>query len=116
VKLRYQADNDLDQRIVSAVRRIAPEIDFRTAVASGLHEGIQDPDVLSMSADHGRVLVTHDRRTMSRHFAEFIATRHSPGLVIVSQHLAIGRAAEWLHLMWATTEAEEYIDIVYEIR
>jgi hypothetical protein len=34
-------------------------------------------------------------------------------VVIVSQRLGIGQAAE--HLMWTTTEAEEYADLLYEI-
>lgn len=38
MKIRYQADNDLNQRIVAAVRRLVPEIDFQTAVAAGLHK------------------------------------------------------------------------------
>jgi hypothetical protein len=75
VKLRFQADNDLNQRIVQVVRRLPAEIDFRTAVAAGLHEGVEDPDVLSIAADAGRVLVTHDRRTMPGHFARFVAGR-----------------------------------------
>ena len=115
MKLRFQADNDLDQRIVAAVRRLSAEIDFETAVAAGLHEGVLDPEVLAVAANAGRVLVTHDRRTMPAHFAEFVATRHSPGVVIVSQRLSIGRAAEWLHLMWATTEAEEYVNLLFDV-
>ena len=67
MKLRFQADNDLDQRIVSAVGRLATEVDFRTAFAAGLHVRVADPDVLAIAADDGRVLVTHDRRTMPGH-------------------------------------------------
>lgn len=40
--LRFQADNDLDQRIVLATRRLEPTIDFQTAPALGLH-GRADP-------------------------------------------------------------------------
>jgi hypothetical protein len=37
MKLRFQADNDLDQRIVTAVKRLDPSIDFQTAPAIRLH-------------------------------------------------------------------------------
>lgn len=115
MKLRFQADNDLNQRIVSAVRRLAPEIDFQTAVAAGLHEGVLDPQVLEMAAEAGRILVTHDRRTMPRHFADFLVTRHSPGVIVVPKRMPIGQAAEWLHLIWEASEAEEYVDVLYSL-
>ena len=48
--------------IVTAVRRLGPAIDFQTAPTLGLH-GFSDPEVLALTADQGRVLVSHDRRT-----------------------------------------------------
>jgi uncharacterized protein DUF5615 len=115
MKIRFQADNDLDQRIVIATRRLDPAIDFQEAVALGLHLGVPDEHVLTLAAEHGRVLVTHDRKTMPDHFERFIATHTSPGLIIVSQTLAVGKAAEWLHLIWSASESEEYADSVYSL-
>ena len=114
MKLRFQADNDLDQRIVVAARRIDPAVDFRTAAAAGLHH-VPDPEVLALAAADGRVLVSHDRRTLPGHFAEFVATQTSPGLIVVSRKLAVGRAAELLHLLWAASEAEEYVNVIYDL-
>lgn len=114
MKLRFQADNDLDQRIVVATRRLDPLIDFQTAPALGLHE-VDDPDVLALAAREGRVLVSHDRRTMPGHFRAFLLTQESPGLIIVSRRLPIGRAAELLHLLWAASEVEEYTNIIYDL-
>lgn len=74
MKMRFQADNDLDQRIVSATRRLDPLIDFQTATALGLH-GVDDAEVLGLAAREGRVLVSHDRRTMPGHFRAFILTQ-----------------------------------------
>jgi predicted nuclease of predicted toxin-antitoxin system len=114
MKLRFQADNDLDQRIVVATRRLDPGIDFQTAPALGLHN-VDDPDVLALAARDGRVLVSHDRKTMPDHFREFTRTQESPGLIIVSQKLPVGRAAELLHLLWAASGAEEYVNIIYDL-
>lgn len=114
MKLRFQADNDLDQRIVTAVKRLEPSIDFQTAPAIRLHR-VADPDVLALTAQEGRVLVSHDMRTLPDHFRDFIASQTSPGVIIVSQKLSIGRAAELLHLLWAATEAEEYTNIIYHL-
>ncbi len=114
MKPRFQADNDLDQRIVVATKRLDPAIDFQTAPALGLHD-VDDPDVLALAAREGRILVSHDRKTMPDHFREFIASQNSPGVIIVSQKMPIGRAAELLHLLWAASEAEEYANIIYDL-
>jgi hypothetical protein len=63
MRVRFQADADLDGRIIRGLRRIAPEIDIRTAADAKL-DGLKDPEVLRTAADSGRVLVTQDRRTM----------------------------------------------------
>jgi len=115
MKIRFQADNDLDQRIVSAVRRLDPAIDFQTAPALGLHLAVQDEQVLALAAGQGRILVTHDRKTRPHHFERFITRSQSPGLIVISQSLAISRAAEWLHLIWGASEAEEYINSIYSL-
>jgi Domain of unknown function (DUF5615) len=114
MRVRFQADNDLDQRIVIATRRINPSIDFQTAIKLRLH-GLADPLVLKLAAAQGRVLVSHDRRTLPLHFRKFIESATSPGVIIVSQKLAIGRSAELLHLLWAASDAEEYVNIVYDL-
>jgi hypothetical protein len=114
MKIRFQADNDLDQRIVVATRRLDSAIDFQTAHALKLH-GVPDTLVLKRAADEARILVSHDRRTLPGFFREFIFTGTSPGLIIVSQRLPVGRAAELLHLLWAASEAEEYVNTMYEL-
>lgn len=114
MKIRFQADNDLDQRIVVATRRLAHAIDFQTAIALALH-GVHDSGVLAAAADQGRVLVSHDRRTLPGHFKNFIEARTSPGVIIVSQKLPIAEAAELLHLLWIASDAEEYVNIVFEL-
>jgi predicted nuclease of predicted toxin-antitoxin system len=73
MKVRFQAGADLNQNILLATLRREPSIDFQTALAAGL-ASLSDREVLAMAASEGRVLVTHDRKTMPRHFAEFIAT------------------------------------------
>jgi predicted nuclease of predicted toxin-antitoxin system len=114
MKIRFQADNDLDQRIVVATRRLDPGIEFQTASKLGLH-GIDDSRVLQLAAQQGRVLVSHDRRTLPAHFERFINRQQSPGLIIISQRLPIGLAAEMLHLLWAASDAEEYVNAVYDL-
>jgi hypothetical protein len=78
MKARFQADADLNEDIVMAVLRREPDIDFQTAYEAGLR-GLPDDAVLARALEENRILVSHDRRTMSRHFAEFIVAHTSPG-------------------------------------
>lgn len=109
MKVQYQADADLNHIIVRATLRLEPSIDFRTAAAAGL-AGVEDEDVLARMADGGRILVTHDRRTMPHHFARFIASQPSPGVIVVPQKLRAAQAAEELVLIWSATEAAAWVN------
>lgn len=107
MKIRFQADADLNQHIVLATVRHEPALDFRTATEAGL-SGLPDPEVLALAARENRILVTHDGQTMPRHFADFLQTSQSPGVLVLPQHLAVGAAAEELLLVWLTTTPEEW--------
>ncbi len=109
MRLRFQADADLNQNIVLAVLRREPSVDFKTAEQARL-KGIEDPKVLALAATSERILVTHDRRTMPRHFADFIADRTSPGLLLIPQKIPVAIAAEELVLIWAVSEPGEWVD------
>ena len=104
--IRFQADADLNQVIVSAAVRRVPAIDFRTTTSAGL-AGLKDQDVLAVAARDGRILVTHDQATMPRHFREFLRSQRSPGVIVVPQHLPLRDAADDLILIWTATNAEE---------
>ena len=114
MKIRFQADADLNANIVSGIRRREPLIDFQTADEASL-SGVDDPQVLIFAAEEGRVLVSHDRKTMPRHFAQFLLTNTSPGLFIVSQKADIGTVIEELILLWAVSETEEWMNIVLTV-
>jgi len=109
MKIRFQADADLNQIIVKATLRLEPSIDFQTAQAACL-AGLKDPDVLKLAAQQGRILVSHDRRTMPAHFGRFILSENSPGVIIVSQKLPISQIAEDLLLIWLASEPEEWVN------
>ena len=109
MKVRFQADADLNQTIVLALVRRESGMDFQTATAANL-AGLDDASVLALAAHDGRVIVTHDQSTMPEHFAHFIATQASPGLLIVPQHLQPATVVEELLLIWSVSEADEWHD------
>lgn len=113
MSIRFQADNDLKFGIVQAIRRWEPTIDFASAQESGLDD-VGDPEVLNRAALEGRVLVSHDHRTMIEHFrARLAAGSTSPGLLIVSQGAPIGEVVEALLYLWALSDPNDLRDQVY---
>ncbi len=47
---------------------------------------------------------------MPAHFAEFVATAHSSGLILLREAASIGVVVEELALIWTASEAEEWIN------
>jgi hypothetical protein len=95
VKVRFQADADFDRRIAHATLRREAGIDLQLAAAArdgaGLR-GVPDDQVLAEAAREGRILLSHDHRTMPRPFVIFIALLHSLGVIIMPQRMGIRRA------------------------
>ena len=114
MKVRFQADADLNEDIVTGMLRREPAVDFQTAATAGLRL-LSDLDVLTVTAREGRVLVSHDRRTMPRTFAGFVRTNVSPGLLIVSQKTDLLTAIDELLLVWSASQAEEWTNLVCTI-
>ncbi|MBW4685779.1 MAG: DUF5615 family PIN-like protein [Komarekiella atlantica HA4396-MV6] len=114
MSVRYQADADLNQAIVTGVLRREPSIDFQTAFAAGL-KGVKDPEVLKLAAQQGYILVSHDRKTMPSEFAKFITSNQSSGVIIVYRKLLIEVVIEELLLIWAVSCAEEWINRIAKL-
>ena len=111
MKIRFQADANLNEDIVNGVLRRVPEIDFQSAHDAGL-ERLSDPEVLRLAAREERILVTHDRKTMPLHFGKFIEAHTCPGVLIIAQDTEVHRAIEELILVWMASETEEYINSI----
>lgn len=106
--LRFLADECFDGRVVvglnSSVRSEVLRVqDVGLAAAS-------DPEILAWAANQGRVVLTHDARTMSR-FAKLRISQRLPmtGLVIVSLAMPIGDVIRELELV-ATCAMEKEIE------
>jgi hypothetical protein len=114
MKIRFQADNDLNQNIVRAVRRHNILIDFQTAHEAKLHN-LSDEEVLAFAAGEERILVSHDRRTMPFYFAEFTSKQTSAGVILISQELPLNQAVAELLLIWEASETEEWVNSMLSI-
>ena len=113
--LRLLADENFKEQIVNGLRRRIATLDIATARGAGL-VGKLDPDVLGWAALEGRVLMTHDTRTMGRFaYARVEAGAPMPGVLEVPDLLPIGQAIEELALVVALVEPEEIKDRVLRL-
>ena len=112
--VRFLADEDLHTGIIDGLRSREPAIDILDAKTAGLR-GRKDPVLLDLAAQHERIVITHDRSTMTRFFMERVASgKSNPGIFVVPQRSRIGEIVESLLLVWAASRAEEWRNqIVY---
>jgi uncharacterized protein DUF5615 len=114
MKIRFQADADLNEDIVLGLMRQEPSIDFQTATEADLR-GLSDLEVLARAAQQNRALVSHDRRTMPIHFADFIRNNASPGVFLIAQNISVREAIDELLLFWICSESEEWVNLIVDI-
>jgi hypothetical protein len=113
VTIRFLADANLDYASVQGVRRREPAIDFKSANNAGL-EGLPDDDVLDVAAGDGRVLVSHDKRTMPLHFAARVrAGLRSPGVLLAMPSASVGEVVESVLIIWSASREEGWMDQIH---
>ena len=107
-RVKYLFDEDLNGRIVRGVRRRMSVLDSTTVQEAGLPEAF-DHAVLDWAASEGRVVITHDHRTM-RSYAEDRLKRGLPmsGLILVPQTAPLGQVIDDLVLVAEASTAEEW--------
>ena len=105
--LRFLADENFNNYVVRGMHRAYPEIDLVRVQDVGL-SCREDPVILAWAAEHGRVLLTHDARTVPRFAAERVARGLSmSGVFVIFGDLSIGETIELLQLAAMTYEAAE---------
>ena len=110
--VRFLADEDLDSAIVDGLRSREPAIDILDSKRAG-YRGIKDPLLLEIAAQQERILISHDRRTMTGYFRERLATgKSSPGLFFVPQRIAVGDVIESLVLIWSASQSGDWLNTI----
>jgi predicted nuclease of predicted toxin-antitoxin system len=86
------ADENFNHDIVRGILRRLPNVDIVSVQDAGLASA-DDPTVLEWAAKSGRVLLTHDVATMTRHAYERVrAGQPMPGVFDVSRDTPLGQA------------------------
>jgi predicted nuclease of predicted toxin-antitoxin system len=93
--MKFLADENFDNRIMRGILRRQPDIDI-VRVQDLEIAGADDLTVLAWAAQAGRILLTHDERTIPHYVYERVAT-------VGQLHLAISAIAipERSCAMWA---------------
>jgi hypothetical protein len=113
--VRFLADEDIDAAIIQGLRSREPAIDLIDVKTAGLR-GTKDPALLELAAEERRIIISHDRETMTRYFYESLDSgKPTAGLFVVPQQpSAIGEIIESLLLVWTASQAQEWRNkIVY---
>ena len=97
--LRLAADENLDNDILRGLIRRRPEIDIVRVQDAGL-SGDDDPTVLDWAAREGRVLLTHDVSTVTKHVYERVRDGLAmPGVFAVVPDAPVGRIIDDILLL-----------------
>ena len=109
------ADENFDNRILRGLLRREPNLDI-VRVQDTEIAGAADPIVLAWAADHQRILLTHDQRTIPIHVYERIAAGHGvSGVIVVDDEAALGRVIEDLLLIIAVSSTSDWLNQVQRL-
>lgn len=114
MKIKFLLDENLSPRLKIAVLRLNPDIDIlRIGDTNTPSLGTLDPDVLQYLGLSQRLLVTDNRTSMPDHLEEYWQNNQQMwGLFWVRSLTTMGELAKELIMIWETSEAEEWINVV----
>jgi predicted nuclease of predicted toxin-antitoxin system len=106
--LRLLADENFSGDIVRGLSLREPDLDIVRVQDVGL-AGADDPDILAWAAENNRIVLTHDRASMSDFAYERIAAgERMAGVFILNDRFPVGQAIEELLMMVACSEQAEW--------
>ena len=92
--LRLAADENFNRDIVRGILARRPDLDLVLVQETQL-AGADDPTILGWAAQQGRILLTHDVSTMTRHAYDRVrAGLPMPGVLEVGHKVAVSEAIE----------------------
>jgi hypothetical protein len=108
--LRLLTDEDFDGRLTRALLARVPGLDLVRVQDVGLMH-TPDPDILAWAAAELRIVLTHDRSTMSGFAgARIQAGAPMPGLFVVDKRAPLGRLVSDLEALAGASEMDEWRD------
>jgi hypothetical protein len=106
--LSFLTDEDFDCDILRGLLRRLPDLDIVRVQDVGL-SGKLDPAVLEWATQQGRIILTHDKKTMTAFaFDRLRAGLSFPGVCVVRQSTPIGQAIEELLVVLGCSFPEDW--------
>jgi hypothetical protein len=110
--MRFLADENLRNGIISGLIRRYPDLDIVRVQDVGL-SNTPDDDILAWAAEAGRILLTHDQRTMdSPAWGRVEAEEPMPGVFIIPSRMPTGSVLEDLSLVIECSPPDEWRGLV----
>jgi hypothetical protein len=108
--MKFLADENFDNRIVRGLLRRRPDLDI-VRVQDLEIAGSDDPTVLDWASEAGRILLTHDERTIPHHVYERLVSGETiAGVIVAGGSLAINAVIEDILLIVECSSADEWIN------
>jgi hypothetical protein len=106
--MRFAADENFNNDILRGVLRRHPDLDIVRIQDTEVYEA-DDPLVLEWAAKEGRILLTHDTRTMPDFaYARVHESKPLPGVFVVNDQAPFGQIIDDLLLVMGASEAGEW--------
>jgi hypothetical protein len=110
--MKFLADENFEGAIFRGLLHRKPDIDLIRVQDVGLYKA-DDPTILEWANEEGRLLLTHDRRTMPGYAYERMAEGKSiAGMLIMKATIPVSQAIEDIMLIEAASTQDEWINIV----
>ncbi len=113
IRIRFLLDENGSKALLEAIRQQDPNIDIVRVGEPGAPSTrkLSDPDILRYCESVQRMLLTRNRESMPTHIADhFAAGHHHWGVFRLRPGYGITAYATAVHLLFAASEAEEWID------
>ena len=113
--MKFVADENFDNRILRGLLRRLPTLDI-VRVQDLEIAGAADPIVLAWAAQEGRILLTHDQRTIPSYaFERLSAGETIAGIIVVKNASAIRTVIEDILIIVECSTAPEWINQVQRL-
>ena len=113
--IRLLTDEDFTGGIITGVRRRLPSLDIVRVQDVGLRS-FRDELILEYAAVEDRIVLSHDFSTMKEHAAARIRMdKPMPGLFLIRQGMAIGRAVDEIVIVAECTDHEDWNSIIQHL-
>ena len=113
--MKFLTDENFEGDIFRGLLRRKPDLDIVRVQDVGLLEA-DDPTILDWADDQGRILLTHDRRTMPRFAYQRMSEGQTiAGLLVLKATIPIAQAIEDILLIEGVSTADEWINKVQDL-